>query len=248
MLAAARLAARQGRRSSAVTEARKNRSDDCSCPLGQKDHQLLIHGPLFAKIVIFRKGEKQPTHTRTISLRHQLLHTDAATRPSSSSQTARTDEVYMASSTSLGEPARPATVVVVGRLWQAETEKNAALVVKRGGIFEPPLQNKRNAVWLALVQHETFSSFTIFFPHPIYYLRPSFLSVVFFSFIPFVFALLFSLLPSRNSDPGSHCRLFSPPPHHGSCPSFFIVRRLQPFLSSSTRVELRLPTIGTLSS
>ena len=54
-------------------------------------------------------------------------------------------------------------------------------------------------------------------------------------FIPFiVFALLFSLPPSRNSDPGSHSILFSPPPHYGSCLaflsredfSFFFPRRL----------------------
>ena len=46
--------------------------------------------------------------------------------------------------------------------------------------------------------------FPLFFPpHPIYYLRSS----------PF----FFSLPRSRNSDPGSHNRLFSPPPHYGSC-------------------------------
>ena len=28
---------------------------------------------------------------------------------------------------------------------------------------------------------------------------------------------LFSLPPSRNTDPGSHSRLFFPPPHYGSC-------------------------------
>ena len=43
----------------------------------------------------------------------------------------------------------------------------------------------------------------------------------FFS-IPFIiFALLFCLPPSRNSDPGSHSRLFSPPTHYGSCLAFF---------------------------
>ena len=34
------------------------------------------------------------------------------------------------------------------------------------------------------------------------------------------FALLFSLPPSRNSDPGSHSRLFSPDTHNGSCLAF----------------------------
>ena len=47
-------------------------------------------------------------------------------------------------------------------------------------------------------------------------------TVIFFFFsIPFIiFALLFSLAPSRNSDPGSHSRLFSPPTHYGSCLAF----------------------------
>ena len=49
-----------------------------------------------------------------------------------------------------------------------------------------------------------FSSFFFpFFPHPIYYLCP-----------------FCSLPPSRNSDPGSHSRLFSPPTHYDSCLAF----------------------------
>ena len=40
-------------------------------------------------------------------------------------------------------------------------------------------------------------------------------------FIRFIFfALLFALPPSRNSDPGSHSRLFSPLPHYGTCLAF----------------------------
>ena len=43
----------------------------------------------------------------------------------------------------------------------------------------------------------------------------------FFSILFIIFALLFSLPPGRNSDPGSHSRLFSPPTHHyGSCLAF----------------------------
>ena len=61
-----------------------------------------------------------------------------------------------------------------------------------------------------------------------------------------IFVLLFCLPPSRNSDPGSHSRLFSPPPHYGSCLAF--LSREELFLPSSTRVELCLPTLGTLSS
>ena len=44
----------------------------------------------------------------------------------------------------------------------------------------------------------------------------------FFVSVPFIiFALLFSLPPSRNSDPGSHSRLFSPLTHYGPCLAFF---------------------------
>ena len=46
----------------------------------------------------------------------------------------------------------------------------------------------------------------------------------FFFFFPshsfIMFALLFSLPPSRNSDPGSNSRLFFPPTHYGSCLAF----------------------------
>ena len=59
-------------------------------------------------------------------------------------------------------------------------------------------------------------------------------SIPFIIFVPF-----FSLPPSRNSDPGSHSRRFSPPPHYARfVPCIFIVTRLQLFLPSSTRVEL----------
>ena len=70
-----------------------------------------------------------------------------------------------------------------------------------------------------------------------------------FFFIPFIiFALPFSRPPSRNSDPGSHSKHFSTPTHYGSCLAFFVARRFQLFLPSSTRVELCLPTLGALSS
>ena len=52
-------------------------------------------------------------------------------------------------------------------------------------------------------------------------------SFFFFLFFPIsciIFALLFSLPPSRNSDPGSHSRLFSRPTHYGSCLAFFFSR------------------------
>ena len=47
----------------------------------------------------------------------------------------------------------------------------------------------------------------------------------------------FSLPPRRNSDPGSHSRLFFHPPHYGSCLGIFIARRFQLFLPLWTRVE-----------
>ena len=49
------------------------------------------------------------------------------------------------------------------------------------------------------MNYRIYFFFFFFFCHLIYYLRPS-----------------FSLPPSRNSDPGSHSRLFSPP-HYGPC-------------------------------
>ena len=61
-------------------------------------------------------------------------------------------------------------------------------------------------IFLAGGNVRTPSSFPFFFPHPVYYLRLS---------IPYLVS------PSRNSDPGPHCRLFSPPTHDGSCLAFF---------------------------
>ena len=85
--------------------------------------------------------------------------------------------------------------------------------------------------------------------HDIYYtLVYTFSSSFSFFLIPFIiFALLLSLPPSLNSDPGSHSRLFSPLPTT-VCALHFIARRFQLFLPSSTRVELCLPTLGALSS
>ena len=53
-----------------------------------------------------------------------------------------------------------------------------------------------------------------------------------------IFALPFSLPPSRNSDPGSHGRLFSPLPT-----TVRSAKILQPFLPLLTRVELCWPTL-----
>ena len=75
-----------------------------------------------------------------------------------------------------------------------------------------------------------------------------FASQLFFSSIPLiVFALLFPLPPSRNSDLGSHSRLISPPALQ-FLPCISIAKKNQLFLASSTRVELCLPTLGALSS
>ena len=50
------------------------------------------------------------------------------------------------------------------------------------------------------------------------YLVPFLFSSPFFFPMPcIIFALLFSLPPSLDSDPGSYGRLFSPPTHYGSC-------------------------------
>ena len=55
-----------------------------------------------------------------------------------------------------------------------------------------------------------------------------------------IFALLFSLPPSRISDPASQAGSASPFPL-GHAPSFLSRERVQHFLPSSTRVELCLP-------
>ena len=62
-------------------------------------------------------------------------------------------------------------------------------------------------------------------------------SLFFFS-IPFIFALSFSLPPCRNSDPGSHSRLFSPPTHYGSCLAFFSREDFSSSLVDSCRIVL----------
>ena len=54
----------------------------------------------------------------------------------------------------------------------------------------------------------------------------------FFFPIPFtIFALLFSLPPGRNSDLGSHSRLFSPPTHYGSCLTMYIFQGIYIYVS-----------------
>ena len=68
-----------------------------------------------------------------------------------------------------------------------------------------------------------------------------------------IFALLFSVPPSRGSDPAPHSRgAFPPPPQYdGSCISYLSREDdfSHSFLASLTRVELRLtPALGALSS
>ena len=80
---------------------------------------------------------------------------------------------------------------------------------------------------------------------------PDNLFFLFFSFfytshvLPSPFCSL-SHLYSRNSDPGSHPKLFSLLPTTVRASHFFIAGRFQLFVSSSTRVELCLPTLGAL--
>ena len=65
--------------------------------------------------------------------------------------------------------------------------------------------------------------------------------------IPFIIFALLSLLPSRNSDPGAHSRLFSSP-HYGSWLAFY--REKMSALSSlvDSRRTVCLPTLGALSN
>ena len=73
-----------------------------------------------------------------------------------------------------------------------------------------------------------------------------FLLVMFcFCFSFFVFFLshslsspFYSLPPSRNSDPGSHSRLFPPPTHYGSCLAFLSREDFSSSLVDSRRIVL----------
>ena len=71
--------------------------------------------------------------------------------------------------------------------------------------------------------HRAWYLFVLFclfvFFHPIYYLTP-----------------FCSLPPSRNSDAGSHSRLFPPPTHYGSCLAFFFREKIS---SLSSLVDSR---------
>ena len=77
-------------------------------------------------------------------------------------------------------------------------------------------------------------------------------AVLIFFFFPvptIVLNLLFSLPPSRNSDPGSHSRLFSPRPHDGSCVAFLSREYFGSCFHSSTRVVFyrTVPRYSTVS-
>ena len=54
----------------------------------------------------------------------------------------------------------------------------------------------------------------------------------------FLSSPFFSLPPSRNSDPGSHNRLFPPPPHHGSRLTFLSREYVSSSLLDSRRIVL----------
>ena len=93
-----------------------------------------------------------------------------------------------------------------------------------------------------------FFHFFHFFLFFIFFFLFLFLLFICLFLIPFmIFALLFSLRPRRNSDPGSHSRLF-PPTHYGSCLAFLSQENFSPFFPFSTRVELHVPTLSALNS
>ena len=76
-------------------------------------------------------------------------------------------------------------------------------------------------VWGCLQTRVFFFFFSFSFPFFSFFFHPIFI----------IFALLFSLPRSRNSDPGSHTysRLFSAPPRYGSCLAFLSREDLSPF-------------------
>ena len=74
---------------------------------------------------------------------------------------------------------------------------------------------------------------------------------LFFVFIPvIVLALVFSLPPinSRNSDPESHSRLFSPPTHCGSCLAFLKREDFSSFFPRRLASNCAYPRPRTLSA
>ena len=81
-----------------------------------------------------------------------------------------------------------------------------------------------------LDSHQPF--FVLFSPHPIYCLRPSFLSP---SYQGIIFIVVIQIQGHIAGSSPSRQRF-----------AFFIARRFQLFLPSSTRVELCLPTLGAL--
>ena len=68
-------------------------------------------------------------------------------------------------------------------------------------------------------------------------------SLIYFSITFIVFALLFALPPSRNSDPGSHSRLFSPPTHYGSCLAFLSREDFSSFFPRRLASNCHVPAI-----
>ena len=56
--------------------------------------------------------------------------------------------------------------------------------------------------------------------------KPGYIFQSIFAIPCIIFALLVSLPPSRNSDPGSHSKLSSPPTHYGLCLPFFYRKKL----------------------
>ena len=89
----------------------------------------------------------------------------------------------------------------------------------------------------AMVRVHTWYQFFFFFFHPIYYLGPSFLSLLCILLVTQIRAHI-------------RTRLFSPLPLIMFVPCMFIAERFQLFHPSSTGVELRLPTlvIGALTT
>ena len=75
-----------------------------------------------------------------------------------------------------------------------------------------------------------------------------FLSLFFFSMTFIIFALLFSIPPSRNSDPGSHSRLFCPPYPLRFVPCIFYREKISALSSLVDSRRMWLPTLGALSS
>ena len=105
------------------------------------------------------------------------------------------------------------------------------------GILNTP-RSSQTGVLFSLRPSRLLPSVLIFIAHKVQRSRCSYMSSFFFLPSHLLFSPFYSLPPSRNSDPGSHGRLFSPPPHYGSCLALLSREDFSSSLVDSRRIVL----------